>query len=139
MRNISKKNDHPNHVIRNLATSLILFEYVETTSAKAKEVKSLVDQVIARSKVADLNAIRYLKTVFFDDNAVRKTVKELAPRYKERQSGFIRSYHLKNRLGDNAPIIRLELVDKKVFVKNAVAKEDKSTEAEVKKGAKAVK
>jgi len=121
MRQFSRKTDHRNHLIRNLATSLVLFEKVDTTEAKAKEVKSFLDALIARSKKADLNAIRSLKAVLFDQNAVKKIIGELIPRYSNRNSGFIKSYRLKNRLGDNSAMIRLELVDKKVFVDKEMA------------------
>jgi len=129
MRILGRKKAHRDHLLRNLATSLILFETIDTTQAKAKEVKSLLDQVIARSKKADLNAIKKLHTIFFDKNAVKKVIEELVPRYKNRNSGFIKSYHLKNRLGDNAEMMRLELVDKKIFVtEEKVAKVSKKVE-----------
>ncbi|MCX6808723.1 MAG: 50S ribosomal protein L17 [Candidatus Berkelbacteria bacterium] len=116
MRQFSRKTDHRNHLIRNLATSLVLYERIDTTLAKGKEVKSFLDALIARAKDADLNAIRQLKAVLFDMNAVKKIIEELVPRYAGRNSGFTRSYHLKNRLGDNSAMMRLELVDRKVFV-----------------------
>lgn len=124
-RILGRKKDDREHLIRNLATSLVLFEVVETTQAKAKEVKSFVDQLIARSKDNDLNSIRSLHKVLFDKNAVDKVIKELLPRYESRNSGFVKSYHLKNRAGDNAPMIRLELVDMKKFVSKPESKQVK--------------
>jgi hypothetical protein len=62
-----------------------------------------------------------------DKNAVKKIIDELIPRYETRTSGFIKSYHLKNRLGDNAPMMHLELIDKKVFVTKEVPKATKET------------
>jgi len=115
-RIFGRKKDHRDHMVRNLATSLILYERVDTTAAKAKEVKSFVDQVIARHKTNDLKTIRSLHSIFFDDKAVDKIINELIPRYQAKNSGFILSYHLKNRLGDNSEMIRLELADKKVFI-----------------------
>lgn len=103
-------------MVRNLATSLVLYETVDTTKAKAKEVKQYMETLIARNKEADLSAIRALNAAFFDKNAVKKVIFELIPRYKERKSGFIKSFNLKNRSGDDALMTRLELVDKKVFV-----------------------
>lgn len=135
MRILGRKKAHRDHLVRNLATSLVLFETIDTTTAKAKEVKSFLDQVIARSKKADLNTIKKLHTIFFDRNAIKKVIEELVPRYKERNSGFIKSYHLKNRLGDNACMMRLELVDKKVFVEKA---KEKSAKSEPKKESKEI-
>ncbi len=135
-RKLSRKKAHREHVIRNMATSLVLYEYLETTEAKAKEAKSYLDKLLARSKSDDLNTRRQLAAVLFDKNAVKKVMDELIPRYTDRKSGFIKSFHLTNRLGDNAPMMRLELVDKKVFVdKPAVTKEEskeKNIEAEPK-------
>lgn len=118
MREFSRKKAHREHMLRNLATSLILYEKVDTTLAKAKEIKSFVERLLARSKGGELNTIRALNAVLFDRNATKKIIDELLPRYKDKKYGFIRSYHLKNRLGDNSPMMRLELVDRKVFVTN---------------------
>ena len=118
-------------MIRNLATSLVLFEAIETTEAKAKEVKSFLDKIIARNKENNFQTIRNLNAIFFDRNATKKIIEELIPRYETRKSGFIRSYRLKNRLGDNAKVMRLELVDSKVFVeteKKEATKKSKTTE-----------
>jgi len=127
MRKFGRKTDHRNHLIRNLATSLVLYETIDTTEAKAKEVKSYLDKVLARNKTTDFNAIRNLNTIFFDKNAVKKIIEELVPRFETRKSGFIRSYHLKNRAGDNSSMMRLELIGKKTLVKD-VEKADKKSE-----------
>jgi len=114
-RKLGRKSDNRDHMLRNLATSLVLYEQIDTTLAKGKEVKSFLDKILSRSKNADLTTLRQLNKVFFDKNAVKKIISELIPRYEKRKSGFIKSYHLKNRLGDNAPMMRLVLVDKMVF------------------------
>lgn len=138
-RKLGRKKAYREHTLRNLVTSLVLFEQMETTEAKAKEVKRLVDRLISRNKAGDLNARRALHGYLFDKNAVAKVIEELIPRYQTRPSGFTKSYHLKNRAGDNAPMMRLELVDHKVFVgdQKKAAKEETSTKAE-KKGDTAV-
>lgn len=132
-----KFDSKKNHIVRNLATSLVLYERIDTTETKAKVVKSFLDAVLARSKKDNLNAVRYLNGIFFDRNATKKIIEELLPRYENRNSGFIKSYHLKNRLGDNAAMMRLELVDRKVFVDKEDKNEVKSaeTKAEDKKSA----
>ncbi len=121
MRKFGRKKSNREHLIRNLLTSLVLYERIDTTVAKGKEIKTAFDRLIARNKSADFNAVRRLQKILFDRNAVKKTVKELLPRYSERTSGFVRSYRLENRLGDSAEMIRLELVDRKVFAKEAKA------------------
>lgn len=129
MRKLGRKKSNREHMIRNLATSLILFETIDTTLAKAKDVKTYTEKLISSCKKQEgLNAIRKANTVFFDKNATKKLIDELLPRYKDRQSGFITSFKIKNRTGDNSSMMRLELMDKKVFVdksdeKKVVAKE----------------
>ena len=140
MRKLGRKADDRNHLVRNLATSLLLFETIETTEAKAKTVKGFVERIISRSKKNDLSAIRYLNSVLFDRNATKKMIEELVPRYKDRQSGFITSARLEQRKGDRAPMMRLELMDKKVYVtepieekaKKSDKKETKSKDVEIK-------
>lgn len=123
MRTLSRKKAHRTSLIRNLVTSLVLYESMETTLAKAKEVKTFIDTMIPRAKKGDLNATRYLNSVLFDKNAVKKVVDELVPRYTDRSSGFVRIYKTGFRLGDMAPKARIELIDKKVFIE----KTDKTT------------
>lgn len=141
MRKFGRKKPNREHMLRNLVTSLVLYESVDTTETKGKEVKSCFEQIIARNKENGLSQKRTVFSYFFDKNAASKVINELLPRYKDRKSGFVRSYHLKNRLGDNASMMRLELVDKKVFVEEksveekTVIKEDKKTEAKSKKDA----
>lgn len=119
-------------MMRNLAASLVLYEAIDTTEAKAKEVKVYVEKILARNKGEDLVTRRTILQTFFDKNAAEKVINELIPRYEKKNSGFIRSFHLKNRMGDNAPMMRLELVDKKVFVdKKPAEKSDIKNEASV--------
>lgn len=129
------------NMMRNLVTSLILYEKVETTISKGKEIKPFLDHLICRSKAADLNAHRYLSSVLFDKKAAKKVIEELVPRYKDRNSGFASIVKIKNRIGDNATIVRVELMDKKVFVeaekKTAEKPTVKTEKAETKQSAKA--
>lgn len=127
-RAFSRQKDHREHMLRNLATSLVLYEKIDTTVPKAKELKSFIDHLLANSKKADLTTIRNLNKVFFDKNAVKKVIEVLVPRYTKRSSGFTRTFNLQNRAGDNAAMMRIELIDKKVFVGNLEHKSDKETE-----------
>lgn len=115
-RAFSRQKDHRELMLRNLATSLVLYERIDTTESKAKELKSFIDHILATSKNADLTVIRNLNKVFLDKNAVKKVIEVLVPRYSERSSGFTRTFGLQNRAGDNAAMMRIELIDKKVFV-----------------------
>ncbi len=122
-------------MIKNLAASLVLYEYIETTESKAKDVKSYLEKILARNKENGLSEKRKVFQSFFGKNAAQKIINELLLRYEGRNSGFTRTYRLKNRLGDNAEMMRIELIDKKVFVdKTTPSKEtaDDTTEVAVK-------
>lgn len=115
MRKLSRKIAHRNSLIRNLATSLVLYESVETTVSKAKEVRGFIDKVLYRSQKIDLNSIKYLNSIFYDKNAVKKIVNELSARYASRNSGYTRIIKSGFRIGDGASTAIIELIDKKTF------------------------
>jgi large subunit ribosomal protein L17 len=94
-----------------MATSIILYEKVQTTQAKAKLVKPVVEKLITASKKKDLSVtLRTLNAYLTDENASRKLTRELLERYKDRQSGFTRIIPLGFRDGDAARMVQIELV-----------------------------
>jgi len=111
-----REPDHRNALVKNLITSLILHEKIKTTEAKAKAIAPRVDRLITKAKSVASGAksereiIRDFKTELFDENASRKLLEELAKRYSDRTSGFTRITHFKNRHGDAAPVVYIELV-----------------------------
>lgn len=113
MRALSRKTDYRKSTLRNLATSLILFERITTTVAKAKELKPVVEHLINSARPGDLNGRRKLLSYLFDENAVVKTMDVLLPRYKNIPSGFIKSYKRGSRKGDGAELMILELQKEK--------------------------
>lgn len=124
MKQMGMKKAHREHVVRNMATSLLMYESIETTETKAKEIKSYVERIISKAMKNDLHARRQVQAVLFDKNATRKLFSELILRYKGKTSGFIKSYHVGTRIGDNASKMRLELVDMKKFVANIKDKKE---------------
>lgn len=113
MRKFGRKRDNRNMMIRNLLTSLIIFEKLHTTEAKAKEVKSSIDQIINTAKKNDLSARRKLHGILLHKNAVDKLFNEIITRYTDRNSGYTRSYHMNPRLGDGSKMMLLELIGSK--------------------------
>ena len=102
---------HLNSMLRNLATSIILYEKVKTTQAKAKLVKPIVEKLISSAKKQDLpTAMRALNAYLMDTNASKKLTRELLDRYKDRQSGYLRITPLGFRTGDAAKMVQLELL-----------------------------
>ncbi len=112
MSKLSRKKDNREHLIRNLVTSLILYESIKTTKAKSKKLKSEFDKLVIKAKKNDLMARRHVNGYLFDKNAYKKMFDVIVPRYKTRNSGFTRVLSFSNRLGDNSEINLVELVDK---------------------------
>jgi len=128
----SRTREHRELMLRNLATSLVLYEKIKTTHAKAKAVKILVEKMITRAKKNDLSSSRKLQEFFTDVNAVKKIREELIKTFANRPSGFIRVARLGFRAGDSAPMSQVELImpHKKAVKKEAetiVSKKGKVT------------
>jgi len=99
-------------LVRNLITSLLLYESVKTTRARAKAIQPLVDRMIAKAKSRPPHiAVRFLNTVVTDRNAARKVFEVFVDRYKSRPSGFTRIKPLGTRKGDGAKLVEISLVD----------------------------
>ena len=113
-RALSRKFAYRKSVLRNLATSLILYEQIKTTEAKAKEVKPVVEQLISKAKKNNLEARRYLLGYLFDTNATKKVFEVLVPRYQKVNSGYLKSYKLNARLGDGARMMILKFVPESI-------------------------
>lgn len=110
MNALSRKYANRKSLIRNLATSLVLYEQITTTEAKAKITKEIVEKILSQAKQETLASRRKLLEILFDENATKKVIEVLIPRYKDIKSGFIKSYRLGNRLGDGAQMMMLSLV-----------------------------
>ena len=97
-------------LLRSLATSVIIYEKVKTTKAKAKAVKPIVEKLITTAKKNDLTARRKLLETLYHKKAVNKALEILGPRYKERKGGYTRIINIGRRQGDNAEIVQIEFV-----------------------------
>jgi large subunit ribosomal protein L17 len=95
---------------RNLVTSLLQHERVETTDAKAKEVRRLADRMITLGKRGDLHARRRALRVIREKDVAAKVFGELADRFKDRPGGYTRVLKTRTRVGDAAALSIVELV-----------------------------
>ena len=109
-RHLGRSSSHRRALFRNQVTDFLRHEKLVTTEAKAKEVKSLAEQMITLGKKGDLHHRRQAIAFLFDDKVVVKLFDDLASRYGERQGGYTRLTKLGPRKGDNAPMVQLELV-----------------------------
>jgi len=119
-RKLGRTSDQRKAMLRNLATSLIVSERIETTEARAKEVRSVVEKLITLGKKGDLasrrNAAKTLRNVEIlnedetTQTALQKLFGEIAERYTERQGGYTRILKEGPRRGDGAESVIIELV-----------------------------
>lgn len=107
---LGRKKAPREHLLRNLATSLILYEKVKTTEAKAKAVRPFAERMVTLGKRNDLASRRRLLGALTHENAVRKVLEALVPRYKERKGGYTRITKLGVRTGDAGKIALIEFV-----------------------------
>lgn len=99
-------------MLKNMVTSVLLYEHIRTTKKRAQVVKGVVDRVITlgKGKRQDL-AIRRINQYVFDANACKKVIEVLAKRYADRPSGFSRVIPVGTRAGDGALLADLVLID----------------------------
>ena len=91
-------------MLRNLATSLFRHERIETTTAKAKELRPYAERLITLARRGDLHARRLVARKIQDREVLGKLFDEISPRYAERPGGYTRILKLGNRKGDAAEI-----------------------------------
>jgi large subunit ribosomal protein L17 len=144
-----KKNNHlgrtaPHRaaMLSNMATSLILHKRIETTLAKAKELRKYAEPLITKSKTDDTNNRRVVFSYLQSKEAVKELFGIVAEKVASRPGGYTRIIKLNNRLGDNAQMCMMELVDFNETMLNAAtettAKTRRSRRGGVKKEAGAV-
>jgi large subunit ribosomal protein L17 len=109
-RKLSRTSSHRWALIRNLITSLLRDEKIQTTDAKAKELRRWADRVITLGKQGSLHARRQVLGIVQDKAVVRKLFDSIAPRFKDRPGGYTRIIKVGIRRGDAAPISLIELV-----------------------------
>lgn len=105
---IGKGRDHARKLVRSLAASAIVYEKIQTTEARAKIARVLVEQMITKGKKEDLHNKRQIFSAL-PGNAARKVIEVLGPRYKERHGGYTRIVRL-GKAKDGMPRVQLELV-----------------------------
>ena len=101
---------HQKAMLANLAKSLIEYEKLETTHARAKEVQPLVDKLVGLAKRGDLHARRQALAIIHDRDIVYKLFDEIGPRYEDRDGGYSRVMKTMSRKGDAAPMAVIEFV-----------------------------
>lgn len=110
-RKLSRKQGPRIALFKNLTVSILRYERVQTTEAKAKEIRGRVEKMITLAKQGDLAARRAVVAAFPNEPlVVTKLFDEIAPKYADRTSGYTRIVKIGPRRGDAAPIVQIELV-----------------------------
>jgi large subunit ribosomal protein L17 len=111
-RQLSRNSPHRHAMLRNMSVSLLRHETIRTTLPKAKELRRVVEPLITLAKT-DSEAHRRLAFSRLRDSAVvEKLFADLGPRFKARAGGYTRILRMVPRVGDNAPMALMQLVDK---------------------------
>lgn len=108
-RILSRPKNQRIALLRTLANSLFLHGRIKTTEAKAKELRPVAEKLITKAKTGNMNSRRMLARDLAPA-MVKKTVEEIAPKYKDRQGGYIRILHIGERKSDGANMVIIELV-----------------------------
>jgi large subunit ribosomal protein L17 len=110
-RKLNRTPSHRAAMLRNIVTSLLEHEQIRTTDAKAKEVRRMAERMITLGKRGTLHARRQALKTIRSKAVAAKVFDTLADRYRDRPGGYTRIVKLGSRVGDNAPISIIELVD----------------------------
>lgn len=126
LRKLNRTSEHRLAMLRNMMNSLIEHEVIKTTVSKAKELRRVVEPMITLAKEATLANRRLAFDRLRDRDSVTKLFNELGPRFKARPGGYTRILKMGFRVGDNAPMALVELVDRPDVVEASAAETTKA-------------
>ncbi len=112
LRKLNRTSAHRKAMLQNMMNSLIEHEAIKTTLPKAKELRRVVEPMITLAKVDSVANRRLAFARLRDAASVKKLFTELGPRYNTRPGGYTRVLKMGFRVGDNAPMAYVELVDR---------------------------
>jgi large subunit ribosomal protein L17 len=110
-RKLGRPTDQRLALLRNLVASVLWHGAIETTEAKAKSARPMLEQMITLARSDTLHARRQARRVVDDETVIKKLFDEIGPFYKERPGGYSRITKLGKRRGDGTGIAKLELID----------------------------
>ena len=121
-KKLGRNTSHRRALLRNLVTSLMIEERIETTPAKAKAMRPHVEKMITLGKRGDLAARRLAHAYLLTRESVDRLFNDIAPRMGDRNGGYLRILHKGFRKGDNAPTVFIELVGSEKVIEAKRAK-----------------
>lgn len=134
---LGRKSSHRKALHRNMVTSLIKYEKIETTQAKAKEIRRTAEKLVTRAKLDSLHNRRIVAKTVYEKDMVNKLFTEVGPRFSDRPGGYTRILKLGKRAGDAAEMVILEFLaeEEKPAPKKKPAKKKAATKPPVSKKA----
>ena len=130
-RKLNRTTSHRLMMLRNMVTSLLDHERIETTEAKAKEVRSIAERLITLGKRGDLHARRQALRIITNKKVAHKLFTEIAPRFAGRNGGYTHIFKTRNRQGDGAALALIELIPPEI--KEAPKEKGKTSKKAAKK------
>jgi len=128
VNHLGRTDSHRKAMLANMATSLITHKRIQTTLAKAKALRVYVEPLLTKSKSDTTHSRRTVFSYLQDKDAVSELFRDIAPKIASRPGGYTRIIKMENRLGDNAEMALIELVDyNTVYTKDGAAVAKKST------------
>ena len=127
INHLGRTNSHRKAMMSNMATSLILHKRITTTLAKAKALRGYVEPILTKSKSDTTHSRRIVFSYLQDKDAVTILFREIAEKIANRPGGYTRIIKMENRLGDNAEMALIELVDYNTVYSSEVTKPEKKS------------
>jgi large subunit ribosomal protein L17 len=127
INHLGRTSSHRKSMLANMASSLILHKRISTTTAKAKALRTYVEPLITKSKEDSTHSRRVVFSYLKDKEAVSELFRDISPKISERPGGYTRILKIGNRIGDNADMCILELVDYNVAMLSGEVAKTKTT------------
>jgi large subunit ribosomal protein L17 len=132
-RQFGRNTDQRKALFRGLVTSLLEHGRIETTLAKAKEIRGIAEKILSLAKRGDLHARKHALSYLYKEDTVSKLFDQIAPRMKDRNGGYLRIVRTRHRHGDGAEMAVIELVDYEAEMKKLEKKKEEKKKKEKKK------
>jgi large subunit ribosomal protein L17 len=122
-KKLGRNSSHRKAMLRNMVTSLLRYEQIETTDARAKQLRTVAEKMITLSKRGDLHARRQALSYIEDKAVAHNLFEKLKDRFMDRQGGYVRIIKKGRRKGDAAPISVVQLLATEARAKRRKGKE----------------
>ncbi|MEG2038781.1 MAG: 50S ribosomal protein L17 [Oscillospiraceae bacterium] len=109
-RKLGRNSDHRMAMLRAMVTYLLETGRIETTVTRAKEVKAMTEKIITKAKLDNLHSKRQVYSFITKEDVAKKVFDEIAPKYKDRNGGYVRIMKIGPRRGDAAEMAIIELI-----------------------------